>query len=1201
MNYSGSVHAFMGQMPVGLLVSPTRQTKHVVPSSVVDYTVDVNSTGSSGPDVFDAHVTLGALGWAAGLFMADGVTPLLDTDDDSIPDTGLVSRGNMARVIVRITVPESANSGDKELTIVNFRSSNDLAIDKDANIVSLVPPPGVDVGPRSCLPVIPGDVRIAWMNFTNTGAFSDTFDVTALSLSDWNFSILSQDGVTPLADTDTDGLPDTGPIPPFDHVTISVRVEVPSAALPNTLERIAVTGRSSLDFNATGSNVVVLELPSTPNSDWPTFHNGNKRLGESPSLAIPPLNQEWVDGPYFVSEWGGGDWVGPVFADGMLFSTTMDGFLRAHDPYTGELLWSRLIGDEYYYTGTPAVEDGIVYITFYGDSGGFMYALDELTGTTVWSFGSERGMDLNARTPMAVSAGFVFGSAWSGEVFAVDADSGAEVWRYQTENFWPSGAAVSGGAVYFSTGDGYVFALDEFTGQLLWSRSLDGEAVATPMCADGMLYIGTVGGSMYALNSTSGDVVWQRYVGSVWLSTPAYGGSAIYFGATDNYYDGYFYALDARTGSTVWSAYVPSYIESSVAYANGYVFGTVATGFLYTLSASNGSLVDSEDLNAGSTSSPAVSHGRLWVQDWDGYLYCFGFDGLDEVASIEVTPASALVPVGGLLMFDALAKNRYGEVLQGQEFTWTIVSGAGSLMLLDDVGESIMFAAGLDSGTTVLQVSVGNISTQVQVVVPPGDVREILVSPSEGSVTVGSTMQFTATAYDLLGNEVAGVSMAWSSTIGSIDPFGLLDAGTGSGAGTVTASLGSVLGEATVRVLPGPLDHISVTPSSLSAVAGSMSTISIVGEDQYGNEVTAMTYTWSSTLGMVFPLRETDEAIFLAGNVVGSGSINVSCGSVSTEIPVAVVHGALDILVVAPSTAEIVVGESRQFTVSGFDVYGNAISSLTIGFSISGSIGSINSIGMFTAGTATGTGEVVATSGGHTAEASVTVGAGPLDRIAVLSSSSVTLSAGSVVILNAIGYDAHGNVIEGLIFSWGADSGSMIVMDGTSEVIYQAGTSVGSRTVTAANGSVLASLSLSVVPGPLAILVIDPAALVADPGDSVNLTVRGYDAYGNPVADLVFTWAISSTSSTNDAIGALTAHADTKNATLVAGNGATGTITVTCGGKSAVVRVTVSESPSALTKAAPTLALAAIIAVVVLAVLLVLMLLGKLRMVGKKD
>ncbi|MBU0685975.1 MAG: PQQ-binding-like beta-propeller repeat protein [Candidatus Thermoplasmatota archaeon] len=1808
-NSYGEVYAFMGQIPVGLVIRPTSQTKDVVPSSVVDYTIGVTNTGLSGPDTFDTLVTPGALGWTTELFKADGFTPLPDTDSDLVPDTGPIGTGNTATVVVRVTIPASVNAGDRESAGVNFRSSINLAVDKDAKIVSLVPPPGVEIGPNAYFTASSGAVRTAWMNVTNTGAFGDTIDMTALPHIGWNYTLLSQDGVTPLPDTDTDGVPDTGPISGLGHVTISVKIEAPSAILPGTYEKTVVTGTSSLDVNVTGSNFVVLEPVSIPSNDWPTFHNGNERHGMSPSLTTPPLDQQWVAGPYLED-----DWSGPVFADGILFSTTMDGYIRANDPYTGQLLWSKLLGDEYYYTGTPAVKDGIVYITFGGDSGGSLYALDERTGDTVWSFGSERGMYLNARTPIATSAGLVFGSAWYGEVFAVDANDGSEVWRYQTGDFWPSGVAISEGSVYFSTDDGNAFALDEFTGQRLWSCSLDGEAVSAPMYADGMVYVGTGGGSMYALDSASGDVVWQRNVGEVLFSTPAYDGSAIYFG-TEN---GSFMALNASTGSTLWSVIVGSYVESSVAYANGYVFGTAATGVLYTLAASNGDIVDAEVLIANrSTSSPAVSNGWVWVQDWDGYLYgfkgvppvgvevepqhqemmaildstvaftvtvrnigssgtdtfdvtlsqgpkgwpvavvssdgitplpdtdsdgfpdtgplgyqneirivakvsvpagvvpgdqeislvtftsskdanfsangtlitvtpppgliigrggykasspssteyfatnvtntgagldvidlshaatsawlvmllesdgvtplvdndwdgvpdtgvlgglvsypivvavsvpestppdsyitvtlratstvdptqtasakfrldvlglfslewptyqhdaartgsapqpydlpltwlwtydgrggdswdaspivaggvvyytstsgdvmavdggtgeemwvtnigldwytsyltysegkvfvgytdyatwaglfsaldaetgmvlwtfspsgsvlygtpvtkagvvyfctnsgltyaldaatgdelweyavsgtvywgpsiidgilvigdrgyldgtymngtitaldldgnylwsltypaaafsgwpsaasggdgkifftgepgyvyaidsgagnplwtsdticrfgdsapvygdgaifiadvadniyaldaetgdelwyfysplpisspailnngtvyqvtnsgylwmldaatgeridlmmlsvhdiysamamangalyvvditgalsAFGFAGSGEVASIEVMPVSAVVPVGGFQIFDAVAKNRYGCAILGQEFTWTIVSGTGSLMLLDDAGESIMFVAGANSGTTVLRVSIGEISTQVQVVVPPGDVREILVSPSEASVTVGSTMQFTATAYDAFGNEVTGLSMIWTSTMGNIDSSGLLDAGSGSGAGIVTASLGSVLGEATIHVLPGPLDHISVTPNSLSVVAGGVSTISLVGEDLYGNEVAGMTYMWSSTLGEVHVLGGTDEAIFQAGTVAGSGSINVSCGSVSTVISVVVIPGALDSLVIAPSTAAVFVDEVTQFTVSGFDVYGNVISGLTISYTVLGGIGSVNSAGVFTAGTATGAGKVIAISGDDFAEASVTVGHGPLDRIAVFSTSTVTLPAGSVVVLNAVGYDAHGNTVSDLTFTWSADKGSMIFMSGTSEVVYQAGTSVGSRTVTASYGSVHGSMSLSVVPGPLTTLVVDPAALVAHSGDSVNLTVRGYDAYGNPIPNLEFSWAISSTSSINDAIGTLTAHTDTRTVTLATGKGATGTITVTCGDKSAVVSVTVNESPSALTKAAPTLALAAMIAVIALAVLLVLMLLGKLRTVGKKE
>jgi hypothetical protein len=622
-------------------------------------------------------------------------------------------------------------------------------------------------------------------------------------------------------------------------------------------------------------------------------------------------------------------------------------------------------------------------------------------------------------------------------------------------------------------------------------------------------------------------------------------------------------------------------------------------GFLYTFSASSGSMVDYQILNGyGTTSSPAVSNGWVWVQDWGGNLHAFR--GLIPV-EIEVDPIATSVVVGGLTVLKAVAKDERGIIIPSIDLSWEVVSGNSSIVHMSGNSESVVLSAATVVEECIVQVSTGNLTAEIHIDVVSGDTKAVVVTPSDASVTVASTFQFTATAYDIFGNVVPSAVPVWTSTIGEIDSSGLFTSGTVAGMGTVSATIGSIVGEADVEVLPGTLDRILVTPNSLSVNAGGMASISAIGEDQYGNEITGIIYTWSSTLGTVYPLGGTALAVFQAGTVVGSGSVNVSCGSVSTEIPVSVLPGALDSLVVSPSTAALVVAESRQFTVYGYDVYGNAISGLTVSFTVSAGIGSVNSTGMFTAGMATGIGEVIATSGSHTAEASVTVGHGPLDRIEVSSTSTVTMPAGSAVVLKAIGYDSHGNAVSDSIFAWSADNGSMMSMDGTSEVVYQAGTSVGSRTVTVSNGSVRGSIGLSVVPGPLAVLVVDPAALVVHSGDSVNLTVRGNDAYGNPIPNLEFLWTISSTSSTNDAIGSMTTHADTRTVTLVAGEGATGTLTVASGGKSAVVSVTVIESSSTFTKAAPTIALAAIIAAIALAVLLVLMLLGKLRTVGKKE
>lgn len=79
---------------------------------------------------------------------------------------------------------------------------------------------------------------------------------------------------------------------------------------------------------------------------------------------------------------------------------------------------------------------------------------------------------------------------------------------------------------------------------------------------------------------------------------------------------------------------------------------------------------------------------------------------------------------------------------------------------------------------------------------------EVLVSPSPASVAVGLTLQMRATLIDDEGREVAG-SVAWSSSdrdVASVSGLGVVT-GRAGGSVTITASAGSVSGDATVTVV----------------------------------------------------------------------------------------------------------------------------------------------------------------------------------------------------------------------------------------------------------------------------------------------------------------------------------------------------------------------------------------------------------------
>ncbi|MEM2891010.1 MAG: PQQ-binding-like beta-propeller repeat protein, partial [Thermoplasmata archaeon] len=600
-NYDGTIFGFLGKIPVGLVVAPIKQQKDVVPSSAADFNLTVRNIGVSGPDTFDISLTMGAMGWTVDLYEGDGVSPLTDTDGDGIVDTGPLATSETKTLIARMTIPLDADIGDEETSILTFSSSNDLAVTKSALITATVPPPGVWIGPRQFFPLRPGDIASATLEVRNKGAMPDTIDLTTSDVLAWPTALYESDGVTPLSDHDGDGIPDTDVIGGLGSSTIVVEVQVPIDAEMGSVNRVTVTGTSSLDPNASGSRDIVIELAAPPNDEWPMFHNDVSRRGEWPGAMSPPLEMRWVDrNGTEVGVW----YVSPAYADGMLFTTNADGYIRAHDAISGELIWARKIGVEYYYTTSPNVYDGMVITSFYTLTGaGTMFAFDEFTGETLWSFGPGSGFELAARTEKLVIDGLAFGTAWSGEIFALDAYTGALVWSTNVGMRPVGGLAAGAGALFCPTDEGYLVAIDQQTGAYLWSSPLDYTAAVTPVYGEGCVYVGTQMGTMYAIDAGTGDLVWRTgSLGSFWFSSPAYHTGLLYFGTDAARY----YAMDASDGSIVWSTSGTDWVECGPVYSNGHLYFTEWDGQLRVLDAEDGSVVEIHYLEGYVECSPAA-------------------------------------------------------------------------------------------------------------------------------------------------------------------------------------------------------------------------------------------------------------------------------------------------------------------------------------------------------------------------------------------------------------------------------------------------------------------------------------------------------------------------------------------------------------------------------------------------------------------
>ena len=98
----------------------------------------------------------------------------------------------------------------------------------------------------------------------------------------------------------------------------------------------------------------------------------------------------------------------------------------------------------------------------------------------------------------ALAKGTVYVGSEDGDVYALNAATGAKLWSYTTENEVYSSPAVANGVVYVGSEDSKVYALNAATGAKLWSYTTGDLVNSSPAVANGVVYVGSGDGNVYA-------------------------------------------------------------------------------------------------------------------------------------------------------------------------------------------------------------------------------------------------------------------------------------------------------------------------------------------------------------------------------------------------------------------------------------------------------------------------------------------------------------------------------------------------------------------------------------------------------------------------------------------------------------------------------------------------------------------------------
>lgn len=168
----------------------------------------------------------------------------------------------------------------------------------------------------------------------------------------------------------------------------------------------------------------------------------------------------------------------------------------------------------------------------------------------------------------------------------------------------------------------------------------------------------------------------------------------------------------------------------------------------------------------------------------------------------------------------------------------------------------------------------------------PGVLTTITVTPTPVTLATGAAQQFVATGADANG-DVVGITPTWSVAAGggTISTSGGFTAGglPGTFTNTVTATVGSLSGSATVIVLPrNPLTAITVTPNPGGTVVGGTIQFAAQGQDSAGAATSiSPAPTWSVVAGG--GTINANTGLFTAGTSPGTfrNTIKATSGAIS--------------------------------------------------------------------------------------------------------------------------------------------------------------------------------------------------------------------------------------------------------------------------------------------------------------------------------
>lgn len=288
----------------------------------------------------------------------------------------------------------------------------------------------------------------------------------------------------------------------------------------------------------------------------------------------------------------------------------------------------------------PVIADGKMFVM---DVDAIVHVFAADTGKALWTKPVAPGkLNREARFGGGVSFddGKLFATTGLGDVVALNAADGAELWRVKPGGPLRGAPSVANGALYLLSQDNELFALSQTDGSVQWTRSGSLESqgvfgVAAPAAGRGTIVAGFSSGELNAYRYENGQQLWQDTLSRSSISTsvssladidadPVIDGTRVYAVGQG----GRMVSLELTTGQRLWEQ---NFAGISTPWLAGeWLFVVTDAGQMVCLSRANGKVRWISDLGAFRNAKkrkgvvnwvgPVLAGGRLFAASSRGTI-----------------------------------------------------------------------------------------------------------------------------------------------------------------------------------------------------------------------------------------------------------------------------------------------------------------------------------------------------------------------------------------------------------------------------------------------------------------------------------------------------------------------------------------------------------------------------------------------------